>query len=102
MANVVEDMLVYKTLEPSKRPTVQDVAQNSYLGLLDNVWYLFKIELTFCFSSPVCVCESKREKMAFCYLLQIISHLQRKTENMYSDSFWRIDSFDSFVYSTSF
>ncbi|KAG7478239.1 hypothetical protein MATL_G00077890 [Megalops atlanticus] len=33
MASPVEDALVYKTLEPSNRPTIfEDVAQNSYLG----------------------------------------------------------------------
>lgn len=34
MASAVEDALLYKTLEPSKRPTpFEDVAHNSYLGL---------------------------------------------------------------------
>lgn len=34
MASPVEDALLYKTLEPSRRPTsFEDVAHNSYLGL---------------------------------------------------------------------
>lgn len=34
MASPIEDALLYKTLEPSSRPTpFEDVAHNSYLGL---------------------------------------------------------------------
>lgn len=34
MASPIEDALLYKTLEPSRRPTpFEDVAHNSYLGL---------------------------------------------------------------------
>lgn len=34
MASPIEDALLYKTLEPSSRPTAfEDVAHNSYLGL---------------------------------------------------------------------
>ncbi|XP_060766552.1 integrin alpha-7 isoform X2 [Neoarius graeffei] len=54
MANVVEDMLVYKTLEPSKRPSVQDVAQNSYLGFsVDSAKGVMQhSELTFVAGAP--------------------------------------------------
>ncbi|XP_053083080.1 integrin alpha-7 isoform X4 [Pangasianodon hypophthalmus] len=54
MASVVEDALVYKTLEPSKRPTVQDVTQNSYLGFsVDSAKGVMQhSELTFVAGAP--------------------------------------------------
>ncbi|XP_060714286.1 integrin alpha-7 isoform X4 [Tachysurus vachellii] len=54
MASVVEDALVYKTLEPSKRATIQDVAQNSYLGFsVDSAKGVMQhSELTFVAGAP--------------------------------------------------
>ncbi|KAM9443899.1 integrin alpha-7 isoform 2-T2 [Clarias gariepinus] len=54
MASVLEDALVFKTLEPSKRPTLQDVAQNSYLGFsVDSAKGVMQhSELTFIAGAP--------------------------------------------------
>ncbi|XP_064160565.1 integrin alpha-7 isoform X2 [Anguilla rostrata] len=55
MASPVEDALVYKTLEPSARPTIfEDVAQNSYLGFsVDSAMAVMsRAELTFVAGAP--------------------------------------------------
>ncbi|XP_046731047.1 integrin alpha-7 isoform X2 [Silurus meridionalis] len=54
MASAIEDALVYKTLEPSKRPTAHDVAQNSYLGFsVDSAKGVMQhSELTFIAGAP--------------------------------------------------
>ncbi|XP_041837357.1 integrin alpha-7 isoform X2 [Melanotaenia boesemani] len=55
MASPVEDALLYKTLEPSKRPTVfEDVAHNSYLGFsVDSAMGIMNLgELTFVAGAP--------------------------------------------------
>ncbi|KAI1899994.1 hypothetical protein AGOR_G00067650 [Albula goreensis] len=55
MASPVEDALVYKTLEPSHRPSIfEDVAQNSYLGFsVDSAkGLLSRAELTFVAGAP--------------------------------------------------
>ncbi|KAJ8378289.1 hypothetical protein AAFF_G00244240 [Aldrovandia affinis] len=55
MASPVEDALVYKTLEPSIRPTIfEDVAQNSYLGFsVDSAKAVMSVtELTFVAGAP--------------------------------------------------
>ncbi|XP_072237971.1 integrin alpha-7 isoform X2 [Leuresthes tenuis] len=55
MASPVEDALLYKTLEPSKRPTpYEDVAHNSYLGFsVDSAMGIMSLgELTFVAGAP--------------------------------------------------
>ncbi|KAM4588465.1 integrin alpha-7 isoform 2-T2 [Odontesthes bonariensis] len=55
MASPVEDALLYKTLEPSKRPTsFEDVAHNSYLGFsVDSAMGIMSLgELTFVAGAP--------------------------------------------------
>uniref|UniRef100_A0A1A8LAD3 Integrin, alpha 7 n=4 Tax=Nothobranchius pienaari TaxID=704102 RepID=A0A1A8LAD3_9TELE len=55
MASAVEDALLYKTLEPSKRPTpFEDVAHNSYLGFsVDSAMGIMSLgELTFLAGAP--------------------------------------------------
>ncbi|XP_058487553.1 integrin alpha-7 isoform X2 [Solea solea] len=55
MANPVEDALLYKTLEPSSRPTpFEDVAHNSYLGFsVDSALGIMALgELTFVAGAP--------------------------------------------------
>uniref|UniRef100_A0A669BXS4 Integrin subunit alpha 7 n=1 Tax=Oreochromis niloticus TaxID=8128 RepID=A0A669BXS4_ORENI len=55
MASPVEDALLYKTLEPSRRPTsFEDVAHNSYLGFsVDSAMGIMSLgELTFVAGAP--------------------------------------------------
>nr|XP_040059962.1 integrin alpha-7 isoform X2 [Gasterosteus aculeatus aculeatus] len=55
MASPVEDVLLYKTLEPSSRPTAfEDVAHNSYLGFsVDSAMGIMRLgELTFVAGAP--------------------------------------------------
>ncbi|XP_029006678.1 integrin alpha-7 isoform X2 [Betta splendens] len=55
MASPVEDTLLYKTLEPSRRPTpFEDVAHNSYLGFsVDSAMGIMSLrELTFVAGAP--------------------------------------------------
>ncbi|KAM4613739.1 integrin alpha-7 [Polymixia lowei] len=55
MASPVEDALLYKTLEPSNRPTAfEDVAHNSYLGFsVDSAMGIVRLgELTFVAGAP--------------------------------------------------
>ncbi|KAJ3602841.1 hypothetical protein NHX12_030586, partial [Muraenolepis orangiensis] len=54
MASPFEDTLLYKTQEPSSRPTFEDVAHNSYLGFsVDSAMGIMKLrELTFVAGAP--------------------------------------------------
>ncbi|KAM9758255.1 integrin alpha-7 isoform 2-T2 [Menidia menidia] len=54
MASPKEDAPLYKTLEPSKRPTFEDVAHNSYLGFsVDSAMGIMSLgELTFVAGAP--------------------------------------------------